>query len=517
MFIGRPNLAAVPFLILWPRATPRPLSKRAFSRPPLPVLLCLLAALLGILAAARPALLGRNIARPLLILVDRGLTMSGTSTSGVPRYVELARQLAEAIGPTAQADILSPGWQASRYSVQSGQWADAIAQLPPTALNQRPELSLQAAEACHRLDNPLVLVITDFPVAAPAITVGPEKPAKDVAIAEIAARRQQQAQVMVRLVNFGDARRVHLHVQSEGHTQALGVDIAGGAKKDVFVDMASLGVSVKAWIDSGDENPLDDAAWLVRQPLWPRVEAHGNLPEPLRRMIQTYTRLRPADESSVTVAVQEATQPMPDSPAVCVATESTATHVTLADHPQITVQNDPLGVGNLDWPTLLAGAALADQPAGWNVILQADGHAVLATHDSPRQIWAGFISPQAARSVDYVIFWSKVFDWLGTGGDQYTSIPVQPLDDTWKAIDIAEPSFGENGLIPGLYRAGDGTLQAVNAKVEDMPFTPAGPWREQVRQAMKNVRGQIALAPWVALAALVVLAAAMLLIIGRQE
>lgn len=526
MCIARQDLAPVPFLILWPRSVPRQSSSRRYDRPPLPVLLCLLAALLGIFAAAQPVLYRNNITRPLVIVVDRGLTMSGKSANGGPRYVGMIRQLAEVIPPWARAEMLSPGQIAKHWDIAATQLPDAAASLHPTALNDRQELQMQVAQACHRLDTPVVVAITDFPVAAPAITVGPDKPPRNVAIASISCRRQPQSgstssprgQVMVRLLNFGNAAHVNLHVQSDGRTQSQDVDVPGnGDAKNCFVDMPSLGASVKAWIDPADDNPLDHAAWLVRQPLWPGVEAHGNVPEPLRRMIQTYTRLRPADESSITVAVQDAALPLPDSPAVCLPDESSPKNITLSDHPQITTDNDPIGIGNLDWPTMLAGATLADPPTGWQVILQADGHPVLATRANPRQVWAGFNSPRASRSVDYVLFWSRVFDWLGTAGNQYTGITVQPLDDTWKAIDLAEPSFGETGCIPGLYRALDGTLQAVNAKVEDMPFTPAGPWREQVRQAMKNVRGQIALSPWLALAALAVLGTAVLLMSRRHE
>src|SRR5829696_2125984 len=73
---GRRRQEAVPFLDLWlgPVKGPRP--KRRIAAPPLALALAILAMLLAILGAARPALRDPTASAPISIIVDNGVTMS---------------------------------------------------------------------------------------------------------------------------------------------------------------------------------------------------------------------------------------------------------------------------------------------------------------------------------------------------------------------------------------------------------------------------------------------------------
>src|SRR3954469_3755183 len=81
MLIGRNPRVAVPFIELWNDSdAPKRRASRAIQRPPVAMACALLAMLLALVAAARPAIVrGRQ---PLRVLVDRGVTM------GSPQAVE---------------------------------------------------------------------------------------------------------------------------------------------------------------------------------------------------------------------------------------------------------------------------------------------------------------------------------------------------------------------------------------------------------------------------------------------
>ena len=137
---------------------------------------------------------------------------------------------------------------------------------------------------------------------------------------------------------------------------------------------------------------------------------------------------------------------------------------------------------------------------------------LLAVRSDPvRQVWVGAHSAQFAGTTDFVVLWTNIFDWLGEGGEQvFGAEGIAALGTEWSA----SPAVAEQGLLPAMYRRGDGAVKAVNALDVTAPRLPSGNWRsglEKVAESAGLRWGGVALAPVllvVALAALGVAAAA---------
>ena len=134
---------------------------------------------------------------------------------------------------------------------------------------------------------------------------------------------------------------------------------------------------------------------------------------------------------------------------------------------ELRIVADPL-TAIVNWGAVTMDAKVsASAPEGWTPLVQVGGKTLVAMQETPaRKIWVGFDSPAWPRSVDYVVFWTNVFDWLGNGGQTFVShSPV--MDASWKRegnqpVDIQADTW------PGIYVRSDGQKKAVNA-----PFAQA--------------------------------------------
>src|SRR3954453_20890218 len=80
---GQSPRVGVPFVELWQDADlPRPRRARSLRLPPFAITMVLLALLLAILAAARPAVGVSSVGPPITIIIDRGVTMSAATVAG---------------------------------------------------------------------------------------------------------------------------------------------------------------------------------------------------------------------------------------------------------------------------------------------------------------------------------------------------------------------------------------------------------------------------------------------------
>ena len=87
-------------------------------------------------------------------------------------------------------------------------------------------------------------------------------------------------------------------------------------------------------------------------------------------------------------------------------------------------------------------------------------------------MWVGFDGAAWPQSVDFVVFWKQVLDWVGDAGDEYASSPPAALDGSWHLRDGSQaPANVTPGLWPGIYQRNDGSMMAVSAP--DLP--PPGP------------------------------------------
>src|SRR5690606_23403411 len=197
---GRGRDTSVPFVALWQDVTHASRIHRRWRLPPAAVLLLLASMLLGILAAARPAIAGRgDDAEPITLIWDRGIDMAG-------RHADIADDLSAALA-TATAHprrlrlIPVPGGQP--IPTDTRQWLDQARNLSDTAINTDAMLRAQIAAALRETDQP-VIVVTDRqpPIADPRlIVVTPPNPPHNVRIEHFAFRDDPKPQAMVRVRN----------------------------------------------------------------------------------------------------------------------------------------------------------------------------------------------------------------------------------------------------------------------------------------------------------------------------
>jgi hypothetical protein len=511
MLWGKRPSAVVPFIDLWRGPVSGKYVERAVHPPPRAIVMILLAAMLAIVAASQPALRGKG-GRRVTIVVDRGITMSALGRER-PRFIEAAEGarivLREALdGSAFAADevhvVIVPDGGPRTSSLED--WTSLVSHLPPTAVDTHAALT--PAVAREQLHSDLVVVITDrhaVPIGDRVVHVAPDDVPANVGIAMIAARQSPAAQLMLRLRNDSPLTRAQLVVTSGAQRIEREIDLPiRGGEADRFVDLPAVENVIHASLEAQDSLPADNEAWLVRERTWPAIEPRAAIPLGLARMVEVYSQNRPAGAGNSTrVAVVTEEKQLNEGESGVVLRSDAATRSegmaapVVVDHP-ITK--------NVAWETALKGAAIAPAPQGWNPIVSTGAQPIVAVREGdPRRIWVGFHSESFARSTDYVVFWTNVFDWLGQGGERFAAHTVAPLGDEWEPVALAAGAPPEAKAWPGLYkRKGDGAMRAMNAPAPRIERPIDTDWRAQLRRAAAAAvsRGGFRLAPWICLAAL---------------
>ncbi len=420
----------VPFIEFWQRGpvTP-PKPARNFASPPWPLALAMLAMLLALLAAARPAVRGRG-GRPLTILVDRGATMS----AGAPRFLAVSRDVATELGRRGSRRpvelVLMPGAGPARTDAAG--WLDVVERAKRTAVPTGDLLWPTVARRLAESNDP-VLVVTDHPPALSderLIVVAPPAPSdRHVGIAHVAARELPTPQVMVSVEATSWEEPVVVGVSTGGRATGGRLEASPGTtgRRDLFIDVPVLGPVVDLRLDSpggGDAAAADDRAWLVREGTWPRVEPGAALPASLDRFIRTYAAARPPTDESPRVRVTDQFGDVRnDQPAVFLETPADGDRAAVEPVPagEVEVVSHPV-TRNVTFPPSFGSTGQAAPPAGWTPIVKRGDDVVVAVREAPtRQVWVGIGEFDTwSRTPGFVIFWANVFDWLGAGGATYT-------------------------------------------------------------------------------------------------
>jgi hypothetical protein len=482
---GRRRRMEVPFLDLWPRDAAMPQSRRSWRLPPHTAAV-LAAALLAIVAAAAPRIGSQGVRRPIIVILDRGISMSARQ-GAQRRFQSLAAAAAPAIarilGPGTLQLLLIPGGQ--KRIVDRADWAEHLVLADPTAVDTAAALTAAARYAL--LDSQaIVILLSDRKIALDdprLVQITPERGITNIGIADLAVRAAPSPQAMVRLINDSPALGATLRVT--GDADRVSVDLPPrGQWKNCFVDLTSAPDLVEASVRPGGDIDADDRAWAVRARAWPRLESAGPLAPELQRMIDVYRADRPAGNDSSTVVIA--------------SSESSAPAVLLNDctlPPAGPAQWTPGPITDgLDWNTALNQARLtARQPdATWQRLVWIGDHVLLAIRQQPaRQVWIGFRSTAWAATPDFVLFWSNVFNWVGQGQDRYIHSTV-----------------GGSDLWPGVYRR-DGRRLAVNAPPIHLDPPAADDWQAHLsRLAAEQPIGPSDASCWVLVGAIACLLAA---------
>jgi hypothetical protein len=529
---GRRRRVDVPFLALWPSRDEGAVRvRRRATPPPLALALAILAMLLGILAAGRPAVRLSRERTAVTLVIDRGWSMSAAGV--LPGRHPLFDALGGQLGSVQQLEVWTvpaSGDAPIRTDASDLTGAAVRDAARPTAVDTRNAVPAAVRKRLGNTNGP-VIVVSDPRVALDdngerLVWISPEPPARNAGIVSLSVREFPAAQAMVRVRATPGLSRGTVRVSSGAASAAREVELAAGRDVNVFLDLPKLDAVVKAelLVDGPEDRAADNVAWVVRESSWPRIESRVPLPAHLQRMVEVYARQRPADDGSRRVILTSTLDDLRggNEPAVVFPPMGASSSgggtpgekIELADHP-LTRNVTCAEVG---WPALAA----SEPPAGWAPVVRAGGKVWVAVREQPiRAVWVGFDAADWARSTDYVVFWANVFNWLGGGGsgggagepERFAAHPVGTLDGDWTAVELA-PSVAppEPKLWPGLYRRADGTPRALCPP--ELPGVadarpPTTDWRERLRRLMAETpAGRAELGPGIALAALVCLAGA---------
>ncbi|MGA2230919.1 MAG: hypothetical protein ABSH22_08465 [Tepidisphaeraceae bacterium] len=486
LLTGRRRVVMVPFLPLWPASSGLSDQRESWQWPPLAVAAALGAALLAIVAAAGPTRYGTGTSRPVVVILDRGATMSARQGDG-RRFQAIVATVSDrltALLGTGSADlIVIPSGE--RETIDRGDLSRLVSQIGPTAVDTRAAIA-DAVKGALGNSRAVVLLFSDQKIAISddrLVQIAPTGKIENVGIAGFSVRAAPVAQAMVRVVNQSPATQAVLHV---GAADAVSIVLpATGTAADYFVNLPDAADVVEATIGPGGDIDADDHAWAVRGEGWPKLTQATPLPAELERMVEVYGRHRPTGEDARIVTVTSLESPAPVGQ---IAAEVLSDDVVNTPAPSGAAQWQPHPITEgIDFNTGMAGAQLAQAPpAGFHTLVSVAGRATVAVRDEPaRQVWVGFRSADWAATPGFVVFWTKVFDWLGEGDASYRWVTVGQLGADWQPVDSGDPvtrgsGFApNNGLWPGQYRRGSDTV-AVNAPLISIDPADAGDWESKV-------------------------------------
>jgi hypothetical protein len=517
LFTGRPREVLVPFLDLWPKELAASPFLFSLQRPPAAIVAGLLAVMLAIVAAAGPAVGHGRSAGPMVMVVDRGLTMSAIRDNE-PAYLGLTRQVVASLtrtGGGAVQLIMVPG-----NGTELVDWPDLtnrVGDLAPTAADTQGEL--QAAVQAGLSDPAATVVVVSNRSIAQSdsriIRVAPAEKFTNIAVADLAVRTTPIAQAMVRILNDSPLAQATLHVTGAAE-QSIKLS-APGTFANYFVNLSETPAVMRASIEPAGDITADCTAWSVRGGGWPKLLAATALPPEMARMVSVYGRHRAPQEKPLIITIAAISSEVPkDQAAVYIATEDTPAIAVPAD--SLTIEPGSPAAG-IDWTAAISDGQLSQVQPGtdWQPIVRSGQNVLVAMRGSPaRQIWVGFRSPGWATTPDFVIFWTRAFDWIerqSAEGGGYAWTSVGQLDPGWKPPH-GRSAPADAGLWPGLYTHGDQTI-AVNAVPIPAESIEASDWQTELATLNADSTRRLELGPMAAIAAILCLLISTLLAGGR--
>jgi hypothetical protein len=502
---GRRKRQNVPFLELWRGPTAVEHARWKVSAPPVALAMGLLAMAAAILGAAGPGMprTTANDSSAVKVVVDRGLTMSARGATDL-RFREAGREASVEISRGFGRGVAIDTWvvparepgttdaiDPERFADPQA-WSRWLDRLPPTAVDSAQSIREIVRRALAAGPGPVV-VVSDAAIGVEdprIVQVAPQARLRNVGIALFSARTLPRPQVMVRVRNDSPLKTAALEINFGDTGEApvrrtIDLPPAPG-EHDFFLNAKHLGPALSATLSVPDDLDADNTAWLVGESNWPRVELSRPMGE-LSRLVGIYARLHPPSVGSRVVRVVNRTDSLGIGESGIVVVSGTGIQRVRPTR----VVPDPITEAVRDWAAIELPDAGARPPDGWNAVLFAGDHPLVATHEGPggsRQVWVGVSSDGWADRPEYVAFWAATIDWAdsaGGRGDQYVSYPLDRFDPSWKPAAGTEKTH-DPGTWPGLYTRADGVSRAFNALPPSLP--PPAPTNEYWRQRLAGLR-----------------------------
>jgi len=227
LWINRGRSAVVPFLRFW-KGSATITRHRGWRRPPIFILLVLMALLLAIVAAAQPVWRGGSaLTGDVSIVLDCGSTMARPGSNGKP-FRGMIDRCETTLGPVGGKVSINPV-PGQQVVVAGSAWAATARTMSPTLIATRLD---QTVADQLRQTRGCVVVLSDQKLAisnSRIMQIVPDKPVPEVAIIRLAARSRPHPQVMIRLENRSLMKSIRLRVSS------------GDVKSDREVTLGSIG------------------------------------------------------------------------------------------------------------------------------------------------------------------------------------------------------------------------------------------------------------------------------------
>lgn len=395
---GRRPRVDVPFLELWPARDEGIRVRRRATPPPVALAMAILATLLALLAAGRPAVRGPRDGSPVSVVIDRGWTMSsiGANNPAPAPPGNVYHDALQSLGSrplnvwTVPAGANEP-FIVNASNLLAGPPADRC---PPTAVDTRDALRATVRDRLAEDNDTPVIVFSNQPLGIDddrIVQIAPPSPAYDAAIVQLSARDAAagqgpppQVMALLRAAPGLTTARLRMTTGDETREREITFPPEGG-ERDAFVDFTRFGPTIKAeLLIAGDGQLANNTAWLVRESSWPRIEARVPLPPYVQRMVDVFTRRRPPTDSSKRVVITSTAESLPVGEAGVVIATTTATEPAAARGPVETARRSEVADNTFERPEVPG-----------NTFERPD----VADHPVARDVnWADVASPALARA-----------------------------------------------------------------------------------------------------------------------
>lgn len=428
-----------------------PRSEARRGRPPLWVIVSLLAVLTMVVSVSQPAY--RSHRAKVTVLVDRFVSMSAMPSDQRTDEV-LVRSCSRSI-KNAGVDANVEARVVTDKSEPVASLSDAV-QTPFTARSTVASMRQAIDEALRTSD--AVLAISDQAItygdSRLAVVSSAGKP-DNVGIDYAIAVESPQPMLMLQVANDSMTPSSPFTVRIRtGDAPVVMQEVMlppPGDRASVFITIPRPAEAIEVSLfNIQDELKWDDYATLVREHSLAKLVVDNSAPPIAARFAAAFERSAASPEApTVTVHLRRALDDgLPGQLILAAPTRPVTGDLLAADHPII--RDVEIGSLRID--------AVAAAPPGWKFVAAINGSPAIAVRESPRSVWIGFeLDPLDARSV---MLLANAVDWIAAAElSEWRGYSPDAIGKDW-----TPKSLDDDRLIasPGRYIDGRGREVAVN-------------------------------------------------------